>query len=158
MSDSGDQFKDTTTGIDEAETQTSQQFTDQTDDFPRDATKYSQDFRKLFCDGHVKDEFLFQDFWEYFGNWTLADFRKIRKEERVYLRDNLRHYGVYVERNRGLEAANALAEAIRATENTWPADQIEMQARMYPGSVTNRIQIVYLQTRLPHQNQPKTVF
>ncbi|KAG4428015.1 hypothetical protein IFR05_016501 [Cadophora sp. M221] len=105
--------------------------------FTGDATAYSRKFRDSFCNGRIKGEFLFQDFWEYFEDWTASDFRMIEDTERTYLRDDLRAFGVFVRRGKGARTAHALAEVVKAEENVWPDDQLEMQIRNYPESATN---------------------
>ncbi|KAG4428149.1 hypothetical protein IFR05_016369, partial [Cadophora sp. M221] len=107
--------------------------------FTGDATAYSRRFREAFCDGHLRGEFLFQDFWEYFEGWTTNEFRSIEVTERTCLRDDLRAFGVFVRRAKGTRTADALAEAVQAEENVWPGDQVEMQIRNYPESVPNHI-------------------
>ncbi|KAG4427304.1 hypothetical protein IFR05_017213 [Cadophora sp. M221] len=59
-------------------------------DFPADPTAYSVAFRNNFCNGRIKGEYLFQDFWEYFIDWTIEEFRLIETTERALLRDDLR--------------------------------------------------------------------
>jgi hypothetical protein len=78
------------------------------DEFPADPTKYSKDFRRDLCNGRVKGEFLFQDFYEFFSEWTVDQLRMIDKQERLYLRDALRFHGVYVERSKRTETVKAL--------------------------------------------------
>lgn len=98
------------------------------------ATTYSQEFRRLYCDGHVRGEFLFQHFWDYFGSWGRSDLNKIRKSERDYLRDDLRFYGVYVRRSARLGATEALLVTLQTEQNVWPEDQLQSQIQKYPES------------------------
>ena len=90
--------------------------------FTGDATAYSQRFREAYCDGHLKGEFLFQDFWEYFEGWIVNEFNLIKGTERTYLRDDLRAFGVFVRRGKGTRTAHALVEVVQAEENVWPGD------------------------------------
>lgn len=78
------------------------------------ATAYSQHFRSFRCNGSTWGGFLEQDFWEYFEDWTVEDFRKVAWKERILLRDDLQALGVFVQRGRHIEVARALFEAVHA--------------------------------------------